>query len=68
MIFGSAPVIRLTVLGLQGVPEWEREAAMALGASARYLLFKVDLPLAAPTIMGGVNQIIMLSGRVVHGS
>ena len=65
MIFGSPPVIRLTVLGLQGVPESVREAAMAFGASSRYLLFKVDLPLAAPTIMAGVNQTIMLSLSMV---
>ena len=65
MIFGSPPVVRLTVLGLQGVPESVREAAMAFGASARYLLFKVDIPLAAPTIMAGVNQTIMLSLSMV---
>ena len=65
MIFGSPPVVRLTVLGLHGVPESVREAAMAFGASARYLLFKVDLPLAAPTIMAGVNQTIMLSLSMV---
>ena len=65
MIFGSPPVVRLTVLGLRGVPESVREAAMAFGASTRYLLFKVDLPLAAPTIMAGVNQTIMLSLSMV---
>ena len=65
MVFGSPPVVRLTVLGLRGVPESVREAAMAFGASARYLLFKVDLPLAAPTIMAGVNQTIMLSLSMV---
>ena len=65
MIFGSPPVVRLTVLGLRGVPESVREAAMAFGASPRYLLFKVDLPLAAPTIMAGVNQTIMLSLSMV---
>ena len=65
MVFGSPPVVRLTVLGLRGVPESVREAAMAFGASARYLLFKVDIPLAAPTIMAGVNQTIMLSLSMV---
>ena len=65
MIFGSPPVVRLTVLGLRGVPESVREAAMAFGASTRYLLFKVDIPLAAPTIMAGVNQTIMLSLSMV---
>lgn len=65
MIFGSPPVIRLTVLGLQQVPETVREAALAFGATPRYLLFKVDLPLAAKTIMAGVNQTILLSLAMV---
>jgi len=46
------PVVRLTVLGLRGVPESIREAAIAYGASRWYLLRKVDLPLAAPSILG----------------
>ncbi|MES0881745.1 ABC transporter permease [Roseibium sp. SCP14] len=65
MIFGSPPVIRFTVLGLQQVPETVREAALAFGASPRYLLWKVDLPLAARTIMAGVNQTILLSLAMV---
>ncbi|MFK8036431.1 MAG: ABC transporter permease [Hyphomicrobiales bacterium] len=65
MIFGSSPVVRLTVLGLRGVPESVREAAMAFGASKRYLLWKVDLPLAAPSIMAGINQTILLSLAMV---
>lgn len=65
LVFGSPPVIRLTVLGLQNVPATVREATLAFGASPRFLLFKVDLPLAAPTIMAGVNQTIMLSLSMV---
>ncbi|MEQ8654531.1 MAG: ABC transporter permease subunit [Kiloniellales bacterium] len=65
MIFGGTPVVRLTVLGLKGVPESVREAAMAFGASKRYLLWKVDLPLAAPSIMAGINQTILLSLAMV---
>ena len=65
MIFGSPPMIRLTILGLRGVPESVREAAVAFGASARYLLFKVDIPLAVPSIMAGINQTIMLSLSMV---
>ncbi len=65
MIFGSPPVIRFTVLGLQQVPEAVREAALAFGATPRYLLWKVDLPLAARTIMAGVNQTILLSLAMV---
>ncbi len=65
MIFGGTPVVRLTVLGLRGVPESIREAAIAFGASKWYLLTKVDLPLAAPSILAGVNQTIMLSLAMV---
>lgn len=65
MIFGSSPVVRLTVLGLRGVPKSVREAATAFGASKSYLLWKVDLPLAAPSIMAGINQTIMLSLAMV---
>lgn len=65
LIFGSPPVIRMTVLGLRGVPETVREAAIAFGASPAYLLFRVDLPLAAPSIMAGINQTIMLSLSMV---
>lgn len=65
MIFGGSPVVRLTVLGLKGVPESVREAAMAYGASKRYLLWKVDIPLAMPSIMAGINQTILLSLAMV---
>ncbi|MCZ0963934.1 ABC transporter permease [Paracoccus benzoatiresistens] len=65
MIFGSPPVIRFTVLGLQQVPDAVREAALAFGATPRYLLWRVDLPLAARTIMAGVNQTILLSLAMV---
>ncbi|MDE0713673.1 MAG: ABC transporter permease subunit, partial [Gammaproteobacteria bacterium] len=52
--------IRLTVPGLQGVSPYVREAAEAFGASKQYLLFRVDLPLAKPSIMTGVNQTILM--------
>jgi len=65
MIFGSPPVIRFTVLGLQQVPQAVREAALAFGATPSYLLWRVDLPLAARTIMAGVNQTILLSLAMV---
>ena len=65
MIFGGTPVVRLTVLGLRGGPETIREAAIAYGASKWYLLRKVDLPLATPSILAGVNQTVMLSLAMV---
>ncbi len=65
MIFGGTPVVRLTVLGLRGVPESVREAAISFGATKWYLLTKVDLPLASPSIRAGINQTIMLSLAMV---
>ena len=65
MIFGGTPVVRLTVLGLKGVPQNIREAAIAYGGSKWYLLTKVDIPLAMPTILAGVNQTVMLSLAMV---
>lgn len=60
IVFGMPPVVRLTALGLKGVPVDVREAAMAFGATRWFLLFKVDLPLAMPSIMTGVNQTILM--------
>ncbi|MEZ5744942.1 MAG: ABC transporter permease subunit [Paracoccaceae bacterium] len=60
IIFGMPPVVRLTALGIQGVPDAIKEAATAFGASKRYLLFKVEIPLALPSIMTGINQTILM--------
>jgi glycine betaine/proline transport system permease protein len=60
LIFGTPPVVRLTALGIQGVPANVREAAEAYGATRWFLLTRVDLPLAAPSIMAGVNQTILM--------
>ncbi|MCE8007000.1 ABC transporter permease subunit [Aestuariivita sp.] len=61
LIFGMPPVVRLTVLGIQGVPASIREAAVAYGSSEWYLMTRVELPLAAPSIRAGINQTILLS-------
>ena len=60
VVFGMPPVVRLTILGLNGVPTSVREAALAFGASRTHLLLKVDLPLAIPSIMTGINQTILM--------
>jgi len=60
-IFSSPAAIRLTTLGIQQVPHSVKEAALAFGASPLQLLYKVELPLALPSIMTGINQTIMLS-------
>ena len=61
LIFGMPPVVRLTVLGIQGVPDSIREAAIAYGSSEWYLMTRVEMPLAAPSIRAGINQTILLS-------
>lgn len=60
IIFGMPPVIRLTALGMRGVPDSIKEAASAYGASRWQLLKDVEIPLALPSIMTGVNQTILM--------
>lgn len=65
IIFALAPLVRLTSLGIRGVNSGVVEAARAFGATPRQILFKVELPLATPTILAGLNQTIMLSLSMV---
>ncbi|SFR06326.1 ABC transporter permease [Poseidonocella sedimentorum] len=65
VIFAMPPMVRLTALGLQQVPETTKEAALAFGANPRQLLTKVELPLAMPSIMAGINQVVMMSLSMV---
>ena len=65
VIFAMPPMVRLTALGITQVPESTKEAALAFGASPRQLLTKVELPLALPSIMAGVNQVVMMSLSMV---
>lgn len=60
-IFAAPPAVRMTTLGIKQVPEDVIEASKAFGTTSRQLLFKVQIPLALPTIMAGVNQSIMLA-------
>ncbi|NQS75807.1 MAG: proline/glycine betaine ABC transporter permease [Peptococcaceae bacterium] len=61
LIFALPPAIRLTNLGIRQVPAEMVEAASAFGSTRLQILKEVQLPLAMPTIMTGVNQCIMMS-------
>lgn len=61
IIFALPPVIRLTNLGIRGVPEQLVEAAFAFGSTPRQVLWEVQIPLALRTIMAGLNQTLMLA-------
>jgi glycine betaine/proline transport system permease protein len=65
IIFAIPAPIRLTYLGVKGVPNELIEAGKAFGASPFKLLYKVELPSAMPNIMAGISQCIMLSLSMV---
>ena len=65
IVFALPPLVRLTNLGLRQVRPDLVEASRAYGASAWQLLWKVQLPLAMPSIMAGINQSLMLSLSMV---
>jgi len=65
VIFAIPPTIRLTNLGIRQVPRDLVEAAEAFGSTPLQKLFKLELPLAVPTILAGINQTIMLSLSMV---
>ncbi|MFV0136983.1 ABC transporter permease/substrate binding protein [Streptomyces sp. HMX87] len=60
LIFALAPGVRMTELGIRQVDKELVEAAEAFGTTPRNTLLRVQLPLALPTVMAGVNQVIML--------
>ncbi len=65
IIFALPPLIRLTNLGIRQVPEDLIEASRSFGASSSQMLFKVQIPVAMPTIMAGINQTLMLALSMV---
>lgn len=65
IVFALPPLVRLTTLGIRQVRPDLIEAARAYGASPWQLLTKVQLPLAMPSIMAGINQALMLSLSMV---
>ncbi|WP_018124177.1 ABC transporter permease [Desulfovibrio oxyclinae] len=65
IIFALPPIIRLTSLGIRGVHPELVEAAQAFGATRTQVLIKVQVPLAMPTILAGLNQTIMMALSMV---
>jgi glycine betaine/proline transport system substrate-binding protein len=65
VIFALPAPIRLTQLGISSVPEALLEAGQAFGATRLQMLWKIELPSAAPTIVAGITQCIMLSLSMV---
>lgn len=65
VVFAVPPLIRLTSLGIRQVSPHVVEAMRAFGATPRQILFKVEIPLAIPNIMAGLNQTILLSLSMV---
>ena len=65
VVFALPPMVRLTQFGVATVPHDVKEAALAFGATPQQLLWKVELPLAAPSIRNGLNQSVMMSLSMV---
>ncbi len=61
IIYAAPPTIRFTSLGIREVSPQVVEAARSFGTTPRQLLFKVQLPMAMPTIMAGINQTTMMA-------
>ena len=65
VIYALPPMVRLTALGVQQVPKSAIEAAQMFGATRRQVLAKVQLPLAVPSIITGINQTVMMALGIV---
>ncbi len=65
VVYALPPVVRLTNLGIRQVPKESLEAAAMFGSTRRQTLTKVQLPLAMPTILTGINQTIMMALSIV---
>ena len=65
VIYAMPPMVRVTTVALQSVPDEISDAGRMMGCSRRQMLWKVLIPSAMPTLMVGVNQVIMLSLNMV---
>lgn len=65
VIFAMPPAVRMTNLGIKEVPNDLVEAADSFGSTSKQKLFELELPMAKPSIMAGVNQTLMLTLSMV---
>ena len=65
LVYAVPPAIRLTNLGIRQVSPETVEAARSFGTTSRQLLLKVQIPMAVPTIMAGINQTTMMALAMV---
>lgn len=65
IIYGIPPMLRLTALGFKQIPKEYVELGYAIGASPSKILFKIEMPIAMPTLLVGLNQCILLSLSMV---
>ena len=65
VVYALPPMIRLTSLGVQQVPRAAIEAGQMFGATKRQILSRIQLPLAVPSIVAGINQTVMMALGIV---
>lgn len=65
IIYAMPPMVRVTIVALYGVPSEIRDVGVMVGCTRRQMMWKVLVPAAAPTLMVGVNQVIMLTLNMV---
>ena len=65
MIYAMPPIIRLTNAGIRQVSDQIIESATSFGSNKLQLLFKIKIPLSLPSIMMGINQVIMMALALV---
>ena len=65
IIYAMPPMVRVTIVALHGVPSEIRDVGVMVGCTKRQMMWKVIVPSAAPTLMVGVNQVIMLTLNMV---